>query len=172
VSLPGIPRETGQPEIDVHTIYLFLQRLKDGLTDTVTTLLVDSTFSQADAQDAVGLISQDSTTVDVTYTTPNRALSYRVIPNKTVQQVEVAVDGLLKGTHKRINFLQQGHLQLTIADDTLQDQTLVRLNPYQSRLVTSLETPILQDTCCVNFLNYCKIQGTLTLQGDSTMRIS
>jgi hypothetical protein len=172
MSLPGIPRETGQPEIDVHTIYLFLQRLKDGLTDTVTTLLVDSTFSQADAQDAVGSISNDSSTVDVTYVTPNRALSYRVIPNTTVQQVEVAVDGVLKATRKRINFLQQGTGQLTITDDSLQDQTLVRINPYQFRVVTSSQALILQDTFSVNFLRYLKIQGTFTLQGDSIARVS
>lgn len=75
------------------------------------------------AQDAVGGILTDSSTVDFTYNDAGNTISAAVIANSSTQKIEVTKNsGAVVGTRKQLNFIEGSGATLTIADDAGNDQ--------------------------------------------------
>lgn len=75
------------------------------------------------AQDAVGTILTDSSTIDFTYNDVANTITAAVIANTSTQRVEVVKNsGAVVGTRKQLNFIEGSNVTLTIADDAGGDQ--------------------------------------------------
>jgi hypothetical protein len=86
-------------------------------------ILAAGSYSDEQAQDAVGTILTDSASVDFTYTDATPSITATVIANTTVQKTEVTKNsGAIVGTRKQLNFIEGSNVTLTIADDGGNDQ--------------------------------------------------
>lgn len=72
--------------------------------------------------DAINSFTIDSSTIDFTVTTSPNSLTADVIPNTTVQKIEISKGGVLTGTRKGINFIQGSNVTLTATDDVVNDR--------------------------------------------------
>lgn len=80
-------------------------------------------FTDERAQDAVGTILTDSSTVDFTYNDGANTIAAAVIDNTSTQKIEVTKNsGAVVGTRKQLNFIEGTNVTLTIADDVGNDQ--------------------------------------------------
>ena len=92
-------------------------------TDTITITNNITQYTDELAQDAVGGILTDSSTVDFTYDDGANTITAAVIANSSTQKVEVAKNsGATVGTRKQLNFIEGSNVTLTIADDGANDQ--------------------------------------------------
>lgn len=75
------------------------------------------------AQDAVGNILTDSSTIDFTYNDAGNTITAAAIANTSVQKIEVVKNsGAVVATRKQLNFIEGANVTLTIADDAGNDQ--------------------------------------------------
>lgn len=75
------------------------------------------------AQDAVGTILTDSSTIDFTYNDGAGTITAAAITNSSVQRIEVTKNsGAVVSTRKQLNFIEGSNVTLTIADDAGNDQ--------------------------------------------------
>ena len=172
MSLPGLPVETGDPFDDLHSLWLWLQRLRDGFPDAVASTPGGSTVSYTDeqSQDAVAAAIQDSATVDFTYNDPAGTMRFDVRPKTTPQLMEVSRNGAVVSTEGNLNFVETSHDSLSVSDAGTSTAVSVDIAP--SRLVGSGETTVLKDTHCLLVANYYRVVGAVQLLGDSTLRIT
>lgn len=80
------------------------------------------------AQDAVGSILTDTTTVDLTYDDTANTIKADVKENTSNQKVVVSSGGSTVGTRKEINFIEGDNITLTIADNPVDDSVDVTIN--------------------------------------------
>lgn len=84
-------------------------------------------FTEA-AQDAVGAMVADTTTVNATYTDATPELKFDVIDNSSTQKVLVNKNGLSSvGPRQEINFIEGTNVTLTVADDGPNDRVNVTI---------------------------------------------
>src|SRR5215510_3699063 len=140
MALPPLPQKTGNDRADIEALYLYLQRTRDGFPDSVAVEVTGATYSDEQAQDAIGAILHDTATVDLSYDDALPTISADVKANSSTQKVEVAKDSSLVATRKRLNFLEKAYSQLGIADDAANDQVLLSIAPYISRFVATSKT--------------------------------
>lgn len=96
----------GNPSIDIGTL------TSTDITD----------FNEA-AQDAVGGILVDSSTIDFTYSDVANTITAAVIDDTNTQRVEVVKNsGAVISTRKQLNFIEGSAITLTIADDGINNQ--------------------------------------------------
>jgi hypothetical protein len=171
MTLPALPKELGNPTLDIHSLFIYLQRIKDQFTESVTNTVFENTFSAEDAQDAIGQILQATATITPTYNDAVPFLQWTVIPNTSIQQVEVAENGTVAATTKTLNFVEQEHNQFTIAPDFANDKVDISINPFTCRYVASGETATLLNQQCLISARYFNVQGKLALQGDATLQV-
>lgn len=77
-----------------------------------------------DAQDAVGTILTDTSTIDFTYDDATPLITAEVISDSSVQRVAIRKNstGGDTGTRRRLNFIEGGNIGLTLADDGLDNE--------------------------------------------------
>lgn len=84
-------------------------------------------FTEA-AQDVVGALVADSSTIDATYNDAGNAFSLAVIDNSSRQKVLVNKNGLSSvGPRQEINFIEGTNVTLTVADDGPNDRVNVTI---------------------------------------------
>lgn len=80
------------------------------------------------AQDAIGAMVVDTTTVNATYTDATPELKFDVIDNSSTQKVLVNKNGLSSvGPRQEINFIEGTNVTLTVADDGPNDRVNVTI---------------------------------------------
>jgi len=85
-------------------------------------------FTDERAQDAVGTILTDSSTVDFTYNDGAATITAAVIANSSTQKIEVTKNSsAVVGTRKQLNFVEGSNITLTISDDAGNDQVDVTI---------------------------------------------
>ncbi len=169
MSLPPLPKETGNAVLDIHALYLYLQRSRDDFSDSVVTSVVDASYTDEQAQDSIGSILIDTPTVEVTYNDVLPSISFTVQPNTVVEKVEVAEDSTLINSRKQLNFINQGSDQFNISDNPTQDRLDIRFNLGNSRLIS--KPSVLLDRFSLIVQNYLTLEDTLTVQGDAVVRV-
>jgi hypothetical protein len=80
------------------------------------------------AQDAVGGILTDTTSIDFTYNDGSNSITADVKNNSTTQRIEVARSGSLISTRKRLNLIEGSNVTLTVTDDNVNDETDVTIS--------------------------------------------
>ena len=169
--LPLLPREIGDPRLDIHSIFLYLQRIRDQFTNSVVETVTESTFSAEDAQDSIGTILQDSDTIVTNYDDVTPKITFDVKENTSIQKVVVAKNDTVTGNRKQLNFLETGFDQLSFTDDTVNDEIELRFDTFPSRLVTTQVPVTVKNTHAFVTTKYLQVQGQLTLQGDAVLHI-
>lgn len=100
----------------VHTV--------SAITDFNSAVISAVTASPEAVQDIVGAMLTDSASVDFTYNDGEGTVTATVIADSSVQKVEVARNGTLVGTgRKRLNFIEGTGISLTVADDSVNNET-------------------------------------------------
>lgn len=89
---------------------------------------IPTQYTDEQAQDAVGNILTDTSTIDFTYDDTNNQIKADVKSNSIVEKVEISKSGTLIGTRKRINFIEGSNVTMTIADDTTNDDIDVTIS--------------------------------------------
>ncbi len=112
-------------------------------------------FTDERAQDAVGSILLDSSTIDFTYSDGTPSITASVIANTSIQKVEVVKNsGAVVGTRKQLNFIEGSNISLTIADDAGNDQvdiTITGSAGYTDEQAQDAIGTILLDSASINF---------------------
>ncbi len=94
-----------------------------GGTGAVTVNSTITQYTDELAQDAVGTILTDSSTIDFTYNDGANTITAAVIANTSTQKVEITKNsGAVVGTRKQLNFIEGTNVTLTVADDAGNDQ--------------------------------------------------
>jgi hypothetical protein len=89
----------------------------------------DITNFTESSQDAIGGILTDTSTVNLTYNDSTPSISADVIDNSSIQKVEIAKNsGAVVGTRKQLNFIEGTNVNLTVADDSINDQIDVTIS--------------------------------------------
>jgi len=99
---------------------LTVSSVKTLLAYTTTDVTEGSNLYYTDerAQDAVGTILTDSSTVDFTYNDAANTITAAVIDNTSTQKIEVAKNSAAAtGTRKQLNLIEGSNVTLTVADD-------------------------------------------------------
>jgi len=95
----------------------------DGVSGNPTISSTITQYTDELAQDAIGTILTDSSSIDFTYDDGAPSITATVIDNTSTQRVEVVKNsGAVVGTRKQLNFVEGSNITLTIADDTGNDQ--------------------------------------------------
>ncbi|HMH70010.1 MAG TPA: glycosyl hydrolase family 28-related protein [Candidatus Saccharimonadales bacterium] len=85
-----------------------------------------SDFGEA-AQDAVGGVLANTTTLNLAYDDTGNVISGTVNDNTSTQKVQVAKDGTLQATRHQLNFIQGSNITLTAADNSGSDRVDVTI---------------------------------------------
>ncbi len=94
-----------------------------GGTGAVTVNSTITQYTDELAQDAVGTILTDSSTIDFTYNDGANTITAAMIANSSTQKVEITKNsGAVVGTRKQLNFIEGSNVTLTVADDAGNDQ--------------------------------------------------
>jgi len=112
-------------------------------------------YTDEQAQDAIGTILTDSASVDFTYNDATPSITAVVLPNTTVQKVEVVKNsGAVVGTRKQLNFIEGSNVTLTIADDAGNDQVDITIagsvSGYTDEQAQDAVGSILVDTATID----------------------
>ncbi len=91
-------------------------------TDDIAEGLINKYYVKNDALNSVGEMFKDTPTIDVTYDNVSKKIESKVLPNTTVQKIEVAKNADLKATRKRVNFVEGVGIKIETADDALNDK--------------------------------------------------
>jgi hypothetical protein len=92
-------------------------------TQTAATI---SDFTEA-AQDVIGALLADSSTIDFTYNDAGNAETVAVIDNSSTQKVVVSKGGTTTGTRKQINFVEGSNVTITTSDNSGSDRVDVTI---------------------------------------------
>jgi hypothetical protein len=171
MALPPLPQKLGDPQRDIDSLFLYLQRIRDGFTENVVTEVIASNYSDENAQDAVGTILRDTSTVHPHYDDSIPQITFDIPSNSSTQKIEIAKDGNTIGIRKRINFLSKSHNQLILNSDSVEDEVEISSIPFLSRLNSSGETLTIPDTFAIVVPSYYKVQGVVQIQGDGVIKI-
>lgn len=130
----------------------------DGVNDQVdiTVASTDTTYTDEQAQDAVGTILTDTATIDFTYSDATPSITAAVIANSSVQKIEVVKNsGAVVGTRKQLNLIEGTNVTLTVADDGVNDQVDVTIaatgGSYTDEQAQDAIGTILTDTSTIDF---------------------
>lgn len=83
---PPIPKEVGSSQLDIHSIFLYLERLRNGSFDEVSAVI---TADPSSTGTAIGDLIVDTATIDLTYTASPASL-YADLKDLSVTTVKLA----------------------------------------------------------------------------------
>lgn len=168
MSYLSLPKETGITAQDIHALFVYLQRSKDDFPDSVSTVTVDVSYSDEQAQDTIGHISTDTSTINVTYDDVTPKLTWDVKDNSSIQKIKVDSNDTLIAARDELN-IQAVFNQFTINDDSLDDRINILLNyGYPRNIVTNTVIPNGNSVVVSRYLN---VSSVLTLQGDGCLQV-
>lgn len=135
---------------------------------------IPSQYTDEMAQDAIGGMSVDTTTINVTYTDVTPELKWDVVDNTSIQKIEVVKNsGAVVSTRKQLNFIEGSNITLTIADDGVNNQADITIagsgGSYSDELAQDAVGGMVINTATVN-MTYTDLTPSLQADLNATLK--
>lgn len=141
-------------------------------TDDIQEGLVNKYYVKNEALDSVGSMLKNTTTIGLSYSNIDKRVEATVIPNMTVQKLEIAKNSDLKGTRKRINFVEGVGIKVDATDNVLGDaiditiKSEAEINTASNVGTEGIGIFLKKDVYDLQFKKLTSVNGKLLIEDD------